>query len=255
MPNVTIYNSLGDKLALFSTEGFSSSIKIGRSSECQICLKGLADTTVSRVHLIIIQNPFGWKLRNNSKTGMYKDCIKMDETELKEGDVVRFGALFLAFGDTTGPSPFDLLWTAETENGHTRAVLWPGRNSVGSSRDNYVCIRTDDISRIHAFITVSGNHASIRSATLSNACLVNGQEISEDEVELKSNDIIQLADTEVKFVNAVRVSFQNAAVEVNVRHAGADNSASGQNVTVMYIIIAIFTILAVLLGFILYRVL
>ncbi|MBR4125171.1 MAG: FHA domain-containing protein, partial [Victivallales bacterium] len=209
MPNVTIYNSVGERLAIFSTEGFSSSIKIGRSSECQICLKGLADTTISRVHLILIQNPFGWKLRNNSKTGMYKNCIKVDEVELKEGDLIRFGALFLGFGNLSGPSPFDLVWTAETENGHTQAVLWPGRNSIGSSRDNYVCIRTDDISRIHSFITVTGNHAVIRSATLSNACLVNGEEIGEEEFELKPNDVIQLADTEVKFVHAVRVSFQD----------------------------------------------
>ncbi len=255
MPDVTIYNSQGDKLAIFSTEGFSSSIRIGRSSECQICLKGLADTTISRVHLILIQNPFGWKVRNNSKTGMYKNCVKVSETELKEGDVIRFGALFMGFGNASGPSAFDLFWTAETENGHTHAVLWPGRNSIGSSRDNYVCIRTDDISRIHAFITVNGNHAVIRSATLANACLVNGEEIGEEERELRSNDVIQLADTEVKFMNAVRVSFQDAAVEVNVRHTGAKSAMEGQNMTVMYIIIGVFTALVVLLGFILYRVL
>jgi len=250
MPNVTIYNSLGDKIAIFSTEGFSSSIRIGRSSECQVCLKGHADTTVSRVHLILIQNPFGWKVRNNSKTGMYKDCIKIDETELKEGDVIRFGALFMGFGNASGPSAFDLLWSAVTENGHTRAVLWPGRNSVGSSRDNYVCIRTEDISRIHSFITVNGNHAVIRSATLANACMVNGEEIGEGERELRPNDVIQLADTEVKFVNAVRVSFQDAAVEVNVRHTSAKGAMEGQNMNVMYVIIALFTVLVVLLVFI-----
>lgn len=245
MPNCTIFNASGDKLAVFSTERFGSQITIGRSSDCTICLKGLANTSISRVHLILIGTPLGWKLRNNSKAGMYKDCIKKDEVELNDGDIIRFAGLFFAYGNTAGPAPFNIAWDEQTEDGLFFNVLWPGLNSIGASHDNYVMVRTVDVSRQHAFIRISANNqATLRAATLNNNTYVNGEEIGDKEVALKPDDVIQMADTVVRFVSAVRVSFNNAPIQMDVnRQVSIANSDSVNSKTFMYVMIGLFTAL------------
>lgn len=255
MPNCTIYNSQGEKLAQFATEPFGSSITIGRSSQCNIPLKGHAETAISRVHLILVKGAFGYSIKNNGKSGMYKDCIKYDECELKEGDIIRFANLFLAFGDQAGPANFDLTWKAETEDGAFRAVLWPGLNSVGASHDNYVMVRTNDISRVHAYIRVLGANLFLKSATLNNPTLINGNEVGEGEVAVRPDDVIRLGETDVKIINAVRVSLTEAKVQVGMRRQVAlSNSDSVNNRNFMYLILALFTIVITLLAFLAFKV-
>ena len=256
MPHCTIYDTHADKLAIFDTEPFGSQISIGRSSQCTISLKGVVNNTISGTQLLLLRTAFGWKIRNVGRASMYHNCIKVEETELIEGDVLRFGQLFFAYGALAQPSAFDLAWSCETEDGSTSAALWPGLNSVGASRDNSVTVRTPDVSRVHAFVKVDGNDVTIRGASLGNATLVNGEDIGEREVTLRPNDEIQLADTTIRLLRTVRLSQQTAPVQRSVRPLqSAANAHSLNNQLFMYLVLGVFTAVLTLLVFLALRLL
>lgn len=256
MPHCTIYDTHADKLAIFDTEPFGSQITIGRSSHCTISLKGVANNTISGEQLVLQRTAFGWKLRNVGRAAMYKDCVKVEEAELNEGDIFRVGYLFFTYGHTAQPSTFNLTWDCETEDGNTSGALWPGLNSIGASRDNSVTVRTMDVSRIHAFINVQGNELTIRGASLNNSTLVNGVDIEDREVPLRPNDEIQMAETKVRLVSTIRLAPTSVPVQHTVRQEQpAANSSSLNSRGLMYVVLAFFAVVTTVLAFLVFRVL
>ena len=155
MPLCRIFNREGEELRRFHTEdpGMDPPISVGRSSSCTIPLKETG-RTVGRVHFELEQEGEAWYIMNHSRTGLAKGDKKFERDQLRPGDVIRFGSCFLAFGEQAGPSPFELLWE-RSDGSEARAVLWPGRNSIGSSSDNTIAIKEDGVSRQHARITAN----------------------------------------------------------------------------------------------------
>ena len=196
MPICRIYDSTGKELALCSTSDYPPRAKItfGRSSQCDVCLKSVAETSISRVHIYLQDSLAGgqWTIYdNNSRAGIIHDAQKVKSVLLTDGTVVRFGGLFFAFGERGVPSHFQLKWNGTDGREHT-GTLWEGVNSVGASRDNYVTVREGDISRFHAHLTVRGASAYLESVNSMLDTEVNGKQIV-GAVELHAGDTILLA--------------------------------------------------------------
>lgn len=208
MPFCRIYTHTGECLKSFETKDYGSRIVIGRSSSCEISLKGLAENNVSREHIILKAGNGKWTIESVGHSGVYYNAERIDTMEMKDGDVFRFSQLFLCIGEKNGPSDYDLTWEAQTENNQHRAVIWPGVNSVGASRDNYITIRTEDVSRVHGKITCENGHLTYESIHISRAAEVNGVSVNGDKVEIKVGDELTLEETAVKVIKAVRVKQQ-----------------------------------------------
>jgi hypothetical protein len=206
MPLFRIYNHLGEELKRFASEDFASSISVGRSSNCDVSLKAVADTTISREHFFLEKQGLNWKITNNSNFGLYKDAEKFEEGVLSDGDVVRFGQYFLCVGLLCGPSSYDITWDVPTNNPQRRAVLWPGTNSIGASADNYVTVRTDDVSRFHGLIRVEADKITYKNVFKSNHSAVNDKKVDEIPVSVKVGDKITMADTDVQLAKGIRVA-------------------------------------------------
>ena len=208
MPVCRIYTYSGECLKSFDTKDFGNTITIGRSSGCNVSLKGLAENNVSREHIILKFSGGKWILEGVGHSGVYKDAVKIGESEVQEGEVYRFSQLFLCIGEKCGPSDFDLTWEAHTENNQHRSVIWPGVNSVGASRDNYITVRTEDVSRVHGKITCEGQMLYYQNMHPSLASEVNGIAVQGDKVELNVGDELTLCDTVTKVIKGVRIKQQ-----------------------------------------------
>lgn len=195
MPVCRIFDSKGRELTQCSTDVFSphSKIYFGRSSKCEVCLKALADSTISRQHFYLQESLTGqWSINDNdSRAGLFHDAKKVKSVPLFDGTIIRFGGLFFAFGEKGVPSHYRLKWTGM--NGHeTHGCLWEGVNSVGSSRDNYVTVREGDISRFHILVTVHGKQIYMEAVNSMLETDVGGEPI-DGAVELKAGDVISMA--------------------------------------------------------------
>lgn len=206
MPVCHIYNTFGEELRKFDTADFGAFFTIGRSSRCDVSLKGMADDNVSREHLDIKKTGGNWNITSVGHSGMLVDGEKIMQTQLTPGLVIRFSQLFLCVGEKNGPSPYDLTWDADTENNQHRAVLWPGVNTIGASRDNYVTVRTDDVSRVHGKITVQSNGKIFyENLFTTRRAEVNGTTVGENaSVEITPGDVLKLADTELNVIRGFR---------------------------------------------------
>jgi len=178
MPVLHIYNREGEVLRQFNTDEAEAGtpISVGRSSSCTVALKHDAGRTVGRTHFEIEQRGAGWHITNHSRTGLAKGDKKFEEGTIAPGDVIRFGSCFLAFGETAGASPFELVWE-QADGSEGRAVLWPGRNSIGASSDNTVCIKEEGISRQHSRITANVDNLYVEDLNSSSGTYVNGKRI------------------------------------------------------------------------------
>ncbi len=195
MPICRIYDSLGKELAQCSTAAFPPHAKIsfGRSSQCDICLKSVAETSISRNHFYIQEGIGGqWTIYDNgSRAGLIQNAKKIKTAPLVDGAIFRFGGLFFAFGEKGVPSHYQLKWVGSDGKEHT-GTLWEGTNSVGASRDNYVTVREGDISRFHAHLIIRGKSVLLESVNSILETEVNGQRI-DGAVELHPGDILSLA--------------------------------------------------------------
>ena len=208
MPICRIYTYSGECIKTFNTNDFGSTITIGRSSGCNVSLKGLAENNVSREHIILKVKGDKLMLESVGHSGVYYNAELIDTVEAKEGDIFRFSQLFLGIGEKGCPSDYDLTWEAQTENNQHRSVIWPGVNSIGASRDNYITVRTEDVSRIHGKITCEGNSLFYESAHASLAAEVNGIAVQGDKVELNVGDELTLCDTVTKVIKGLRIKQQ-----------------------------------------------
>jgi len=192
-----------------------------------------------------------WTVTNKSRFGMFKSGIKFVTTELEEGDVIRFTKLFLCYGTTARPAAYDITWEIEGEEGVQRAVLWPGLNSIGASNDNYITVRTPDVSRIHGYINVLSDRITYKPATQDNPSYLNGEEIlGGDPVQIKAGDVITMAETSVTLVDAYRIQTNSASAIAQAKmHQKASVSKGGYilMVTLIAMVVIIFIVMALVL--------
>ena len=254
MTECRIYNSLGNLLATFDTTTMGPVITIGRSSKCTVSLKGIADTTVSREHLVMERMLNKWTVTNKSRFGMFKSGIKYVTTELEEGDIIRFTKLFLCYGATARPAPYDISWDIEGEEGPQRAVLWPGLNSIGASNDNYITVRMPDVSRIHGYINVLGDRITYRHAAADNPSYITGEQVvGNDPVQIKVGDVITMAETSVTLVDAYRMQSHSASAIAQAR-MHQKSSVSRGGFILMVTLIAMVIIIFIVMGLVLYQI-
>ncbi len=254
MTECRIYNTLGNLLATFDTNNMPPVITIGRSSKCTISLKGVVDTTVSREHLVMERMLNKWTVTNKSRFGMFKSGIKFVTTELEEGDIIRFTKLFLCYGTTARPAPYDISWNVEGEEAPQRAVLWPGLNSIGASNDNYITVRMPDVSRIHGYINVLSDRITYRHAAADNPSYINGEQIfGSDPVQIKAGDVITMADTSVTLVDAYRLQ-TNSASAIAQAKMQQKSSVSRGGFILMVTLIAMVFIIFIIMALVLYQI-
>jgi pSer/pThr/pTyr-binding forkhead associated (FHA) protein len=178
VPLCRIFNREGEEIRRFDTDDprLETPISVGRSSSCSVVLKHEAGRTVGRTHFELDQEGAAWYIINHSRTGLAKGDKKFERAQINLGDVIRFGSCFLAFGEQAGPSPFELLWEP-LDGGEVRAVLWPGRNSIGASSDNTISIKEDGVSRQHARITANAADLYVEDLNSATGTFVDNKRI------------------------------------------------------------------------------
>lgn len=227
MPLCYIYNSNGKELLRFSTEDFSgrSRITVGRSSKCDVSLKRLADSNISREHFYLSADLHGqWSIHDTSRAGIVIDCAKVERAALLSGSIVRFGQLFFGFGERALPSHYYLTWFNSDLNVEQCGCLWRGENSIGASRDNYVCIRLGAVSRFHCCISVNDAELTLANINPMVETAVNDEPLLQGHTRIKPGDVLLLGDVEVtvreKLAGSVRVGDILTKQELKKRNSG-----------------------------------
>lgn len=200
MPVCCIYNSKGRELLRFNTDSFAGKrrIVVGRSSTCDVSLKSIAETNISREHFYIEHDKDNhWSIHDTSRAGIVINCEKVESANLTNGTVVRFGQLFFCFGDKASPTPYRIAWYDSDSKSEQHDVLWNGKNSIGASHDNYITIRLGAVSRFHCYIEVLGEHLTISNISPMVETTVNDESVHEP-MKIKVGDIIMLNDIEAK---------------------------------------------------------
>lgn len=183
MPLCRIFNFRGVEVVRFHTDSYSGGhITVGRSSSCDVCLKNMADTSISRTHFHLRCSGDNWSIHDTSRAGLVLDCAKVPSAKLQPGMVLRFGKFFFGFGERAVPSPLRLKWTCPESGIHESRVLWQGKNSVGASNDNYVTVRVGHVARFHSIISVTGESATIENINPMVSTAVNDEQLHGKEV-------------------------------------------------------------------------
>jgi pSer/pThr/pTyr-binding forkhead associated (FHA) protein len=158
-----ILSRQGAEIRRFSTDSLpvGAVLTVGRSQDCTIPLGHEATKTVSREHFQLEHRHLGWVLLNRSSHGTYKGDQSIDLATPKPGDVFHFGQCVLCVGPEAVPSGYQLHWQDDKNACEDFAVLWPGRNTIGSLPTNTVMLADESVSRQHARITVNGSEIAV----------------------------------------------------------------------------------------------
>ena len=242
MPICHIYNNKGVELVHFNTESFPDleRIEVGRSSSCDVSLKRVAESSISRRHFYLMRHADGsWTIHDiGSRAGIIINCEKVREAPLHNGTIVRFGQLFFGFGSKGVPSPFRLTWHDEEANTIDFGVLWEGVNSVGASRDNYVTVRLGQVARFQCKIIVKGATAVLEPFSSMTPVYLNEERVEAPTI-LNTESLITLTDIDVhlemtklpaNYSAIVGASSENAAFPR--QSSATKNVASPHNVQV-----------------------
>ncbi|MDX9981788.1 MAG: FHA domain-containing protein [Lentisphaeria bacterium] len=178
MPICKIFNYRGENVREFDSDtlGGGGAITIGRSSQCTVCLKGEVDRHVGRIHVSLQREGRSWTATNCSSTELYKNEQPITTAVIEEGDMLRFGHMFLTVGERSGPSPYELAFVGE-EGKQERRVLWPGRNTIGSSSENTICIKEMGLARSHARILVNPHDMLVEDVASSSGTFLDEQRV------------------------------------------------------------------------------
>lgn len=221
MPDCKLYTTSGELLLNFSPR---SGMTIGRSASCDVSLKGLCDDTVSREQFKVEKRKDGLFIKNIGHSKLYSNGTCVNESPVLDGVVLRFSSYVIAVGSKGGPSPFELTWSIPTENNQRRAVLWYGINTLGSSMDNYVVIRNNDIERLHAKVTVNKkDQVYLERVGMGRYVSVNHVELESGMTEIKEEDEILLGDE--TYVNLIRGIRNKNALSLAEMSGGAQIGA------------------------------
>ncbi|MBQ9368225.1 MAG: FHA domain-containing protein [Victivallales bacterium] len=218
MPDCSIYNYLGERLRHFKLGTTAFNVVIGRASSCDVSLKGVVDNTVSREHIRIKRNGVNWMLESIGNCGVFLNAERIKSAPLVDGSVFRFSQYFLCVGEKTKPSPFDVVCDEHTEDNRHRSVIWPGVNTIGASKDNYITVRTEDVARIHGKIFSDGEHLEYEGIHSSYESAINGVSVGTARTELKEGDELMMAETTVRIVRGVRSQMQVSSMMDNDLH-------------------------------------
>jgi predicted component of type VI protein secretion system len=258
MPICRIYSASGLELRRFNTGLFDSigEITVGRSSQCDISLKALTYYThISRLHFVLKREHGEWWIYDRSRVGIVKDCLKIQKYHLHEGDIIRFGQLFLAYGDKAGPGKYDIQWEDSESGDPMTAVVWPGANSIGASRDNYICVREGNISRFHGVITLKEDgRMTFRNINSQLMSRINNEFVTQTQsVDLHEGDRLSMADFSVNVVRGKRQTHLSGLAEVGVppvdtsvtvRHEDNATSLSHNRKLAIFMLIFVILLLA-----------
>ena len=247
MADCRLYTTASELLMNISLH---AGMSIGRSSSSDVCLKGVCDDTVSREQFTVEKRKDGLYLKNIGHAKLYSNGTRVEESPLLDGLVLRFSSYVLAIGSKAGPSPFELTWEIFTENNQRRAVLWYGVNTLGSSMDNYVVIKNNDIERQHVKVTVNkSDQVYLEHIGMGRSICVNHVDLESGMIEIKEGDEILLG--EETYVNLIR-GIRNKNVLSKVEISGTGMGGGGGKVvkiakTPFGVIIAILLVLLLFL--------
>ena len=257
MPICHIYNNKGVELIHFNTENYPDleRIEVGRSSSCDVSLKRVAESSISRKHFYLQRHADGsWSIHDtSSRAGIVVNCAKVREAPLHNGTIVRFGQLFFGFGSRGTPSQYHLTWFNEETNITEFGVLWEGVNSVGASHDNYVTVRMGQVARFQCKITVKNNSVTLEPFSTMTPTYINEERVEEPTI-VSVDSLITLTDIDVhlemtqlpsNYSTVVGASSENA---VSQRQKPTKNVASPKNLqTTQMILVGLIVIAAIIL--------
>ncbi|MBR4674057.1 MAG: FHA domain-containing protein [Victivallales bacterium] len=263
MPDCSIYNYLGERLRHFKLTTTDWNVVIGRSSSCDITLKGMVDNTVSREHIRLKRSGVNWVLESIGNCGVFLNAERIQSAPLEDGSVFRFSQYFLCVGEKTRPSPFDVVCDEHTDDNRHRSVIWPGVNTIGASKDNYITVRTEDVARIHGKIFSNGENLEYEGLHASYESSINGVSVGTARTELKEGDELMLADTPVRIVRGIRSQILSGSAFDNDLRSPNNTMSSVKRVAktpfgwviVLLIIILLFLLIFILFANTLYQLL
>jgi len=253
-----IFNNKGVELLHFNTEDYPDleRIEVGRSSSCDVSLKRVAESSISRKHFYLQRHADGsWSIHDaGSRAGIIINCEKVKEAPIHNGTIVRFGQLFFGFGSKGVPTPYHLTWFNEDDNTTEFGVLWEGVNSVGASHDNYVTVRLGQVARFQCKMTVKGSTVTIEPFSTMTPVFLNEERV-ESRTIVNVDSLITLTDIDVhleqsqlpgNYSTNVGISSENAAS--SQRNNANKNASSRQNLQITQnILIGLAIITAIIL--------
>ena len=249
MPICRIYNSNGTELLHFNPT--SSSEKhhwtVGRSSSCDVCLKRLAETSVSRQHFTMDYDGNAWNIHDTSRAGLVYNGEHITDMRLENGMVFRFGQLFVGIGEKAVPSKYRISW-GRTSN--QSGVLWHGVNEIGASHDNTVMIREGDVARKHCHIRVADDgELFISNVSALVNTEINGVQLrGTNEMPFSPDDRITLAGMDVEIdttsIGAYRGETILSEDEIKIRNS---HTPLKQQVKVLHVVLLTLVIIAAIL--------
>lgn len=86
-------------------------------------------------------------------------------------------------------------------------LFWPlrfGRTSIGSAKDNDICLNFPDVSGVHAMLNIRSNKETakiwISDNNSMNGTAINGEDIFNERPDVNAGDVIQIGGIEMRLV-------------------------------------------------------
>jgi len=204
-------NGVGKEFDLEKT----GSLTVGRSPDCDITID---DTQASRRHCTVIRLQSGYEVSDlGSTNGTLVNSTLVKKQKLRHGDVIRIGAVELAFDDPSSagaaaePAVGYLVYAKGDRKGE-KIELTAQRTTIGRKPTNTVVIDDPVSSSYHCEIVRGLNGYTIRDLGSTNGTLVNSEMVT--EAQLTHGARVRIGNT--------RFVFQDPAMaEIDLELAGA----------------------------------
>ncbi len=195
----------------------TGSLTVGRAPDCDI---PITDTQASRRHCSVIRLQQGYEVSDlGSTNGTLVNSTLVKRQKLKHGDVIRIGAVELAFDDPSsagaaGEPAVGYLVYAKGDKKGQRCELTTQRTTIGRKPTNTIVVDDAVSSSYHCEIVRGLNGYTIRDLGSTNGTLVNGEMVT--EAQLSHGARIRIGNT--------RFVFQDPALaEIDLELAGAED--------------------------------
>lgn len=195
----------------------TGSLTVGRAPDCDI---PITDTQASRRHCTVVRLQSGFEVSDlGSTNGTLVNSTLVKRQKLKHGDVIRIGAVELAFDDPSsagaaGEPAVGYLVYAKGDKKGQRCELTAQRTTIGRKPTNTIVVEDVNSSSYHCEIVRGLNGYTIRDLGSTNGTLVNGEMVT--EAQLSHGARIRVGNT--------RFVFQDPALaEIDLELAGAED--------------------------------